>query len=197
MQILKEWTPTLVHELFEEQAVARTAGKEGTELRLPNAMTYFKFVLLDGRSEDFHLAPLVDMEYVVFEPTVNEFGDVTIPLEVMRFENSAESKVLWPGERLTVRGGVRTHPEAKHIYGVVQVPVGRELESGVLNRQTLWSRFWTPLGELTMRDPVNMSGVVTRFTPPLKTRLFSDRPIPLFDPSGDHVATIYNCLTGD
>src|SRR5262245_543912 len=197
MQTLREWTPTLIHELFEEQAASLIAGKEGHEFRLPNAMTYFKFVLPDGRSEDFFCDPLVDMEYTVYEPTVNAHGDVIIPLEVERFENSAVSKVLWPGERLTVKGGVRTHPEAKHIYGVVVVPVGRQMEAGVHNRQTLWSRFWTPLGELTMRYPVNMSGVVTRFEPPLKTRLFSDRPIPLFAPDNEHVATIYNCLTGD
>jgi hypothetical protein len=44
---------------------------------------------------------------------------------------------------------------------------------------------------------VNMSGVVTTLEPPLKAKLYADQPIPLFDPEGEHVATIYNCSTHD
>jgi hypothetical protein len=106
---------------------------------------------------------------------------------------STDYATALPGERLIVRGGVRTHPDARPIYGTVQIPAGAALEDGCLNRQTLWSRFWTPLGELTMAFPANMSGVVTRLTAPLGTQLYADRPIPLHDGEGEHVGTIYDC----
>jgi hypothetical protein len=180
-------------DLFQAQFTEWVDGGEGIEYRLPNAHTFLIFQLADGRRERFDLAPLCDMEYTVFEPVTRPDGHVTIPLEVNRFENSAVSQVLWPGERLIVRGGVRTHPDARPIYGTVQIPAGAALEDGCLNRQTLWSRFWTPLGELTMAFPANMSGVVTRLTAPLGTQLYADRPIPLHDGEGEHVGTIYDC----
>jgi hypothetical protein len=197
MSLLEYPAPTLPHELLVEQVAEWMAGEEPVEYYLPNARTQFTFRLLDGRSEHFDLEPLVDMEYSVYAPVLDEDGDMTIPLEIMRFENGATSNVLWPGESLIVRGGVRTHPEAKPIYGTVHIPTGLGIEDGALNRQTLWSRFWTPIGELTMQYPVNMSGVVRKLNPPLKARLYSDRPIPLFNETGEHVATIFNCKTAD
>jgi hypothetical protein len=197
MTLVEYPAATLSHQLLERQVTDWTEGEEAVEYALQNAHTQFIFELADGRSEHFDLAPLTDMEYIVYPAVEDISGGVTVPLEIKRFENSAVSTELWPGETLTCRGGVRTHPEAKGIYGTVHIPKGRSLEAGVLNRQTLWSRFWTPVGELTMQYPANMSGVVTTLAPPLKARLYSDRPIPLFDPAGEHVATIYNCTASD
>jgi hypothetical protein len=184
-------------DLLERQFASWTGDQQGTEYRLQNAYTHIIFELTDGRSERFDLAPLVDMEYRVFEPVPQLDGGLTVPLEILRFENSAISEVLWPGERLTVRGGVRTHVAARPIYGMIRLQPDRSLEAGVLASQTLWSRFWTPVGELVMGYPANMTGVVTRLEPPLKARQYADRPIPLFGPEDEHVATIYNCTTLD
>lgn len=180
-------------DLYQAQFTEWVEDGQGVEYRLPNAHTFLILQLADGRRERFDLAPLCDMEYTVFAPVTRSDGHVTIPLEVNRFENSAISQVLWPGERLTVRGGVRTHPHARPIYGTVHLPIGTSLEDGCLNRQTLWSRFWTPEGELTMAFPANMSGVVRTLTPPLNTQLYADRPIPLHNERGEHVGTIYDC----
>jgi hypothetical protein len=198
MTALLEQDATRLHtRLIEEHAARRIGEQDGIEYLLENAYTYLIFELADGRSERFSLAPLVDMEYTIYAPVSHHNGGLVVPLEVKRFENSAVSKVLWPGERLTVKGGVRTHPDARPIYGSVHIQPGRDVQSGVLDRQTLWSRFWTPIGELTMGYPVNMSGVVTTLQPPLKARLYADQPIPLFNAEDEHVATIYDCTTAD
>lgn len=167
--------------MLAKAAVAMLKAKQGNVLTIPNAVSELEIVLEDGRSEKFILNSTCPTEFIVSEPIVQENGETTIPLEILKFEVATTSKVLWPGEKVIMSGGRNIGHEALSIHGTVYIPKGKQLSDGVKSEQLVYIQVECPLGKLHNVTAVPMIGTITGI-PPVGVRFKTTNiKTPLFD----------------
>ncbi|HEX5206144.1 MAG TPA: hypothetical protein VFW27_39980 [Actinoplanes sp.] len=146
----------------------------------------------DGTSERVLMKTACPTEFMVHEPTLAENGDVTMTLEIIRFELVGVSEVLFPGAELKVLGGALSAPDARPILGSVRIPAGRKLSDGAPSEQILYLTVQTPIGELHNSEPIRMAGPVYRI-PPTGSRFESQGDVPLYDVDGIRRLEVWAC----
>jgi hypothetical protein len=163
-----------------------------TVLQLDYAESEVGLRTLDGRTERVRMATACPTEFIVHEPSVSNNGDLTMSLEIIRFELVGVSTELWPGAELKVLGGALSAPDARPILGTVWVPAGRKLSQGVASEQVLYLSVETPVGVLHNNTPVTMTGTLYRI-PPIGSRFESQCDVPLYDSRGERHLELWAC----
>ncbi|GAA3727737.1 hypothetical protein GCM10022225_06400 [Plantactinospora mayteni] len=175
---------------------SRTAIERLTEydtvLELNYAESEVGLRTMDGRTERILMKTACPTEFIVHEPTVAENGDLTMNLEIIRFELVGVSADLWPGAEVKVLGGALSAPDARPILGTVQVPAGRRLSDGVPSEQILFLTVVTPEVTLHNNTPVRMTGTLYRI-PPIGSRFESQCDVPLYDQRGERHLELWAC----
>ncbi len=163
-----------------------------TVLELAYAESEVGLRTLDGRTERIMMKTACPTEFIVHEPTVANNGDMTLNLEIIRFELVGVSTELWPGAEVKVLGGALSAPDARPILGTVHVPAGRRLAEGVDSEQVLFLTVETPEGTLHNNTPVRMAGKLYRI-PPIGSRFESQCDVPLYDVRGEKHLELWAC----
>ncbi|PEM43181.1 hypothetical protein [Bacillus toyonensis] len=161
-------------------------------IEVPRAESGIVFQLPDGRSEKFKLHSTGPVEFIFQEPVKQANGDTTIDLEILKFEVEAESKVLWPGEKVRMSGGSKITHEALPIKGRVLIPAGKDLKDGVESIQDVYIQVETPLGTLHNTEAIPMIGVITGI-PPKDSVFTSTTQTSLYDGQLQKKMEIYGC----
>jgi len=146
----------------------------------------------DGRTERIDMETACPTEFIVHEPTAADNGDLTLNLEIIRFELVGVSTELWPGAQIKVLGGALSAPDARPILGTVYVPAGRRLVEGVDSEQILFLTVETPDGVLHNNTAIRMAGKLYRI-PPLGSRFESQGDVPLYDVDGIRRLEVWAC----
>lgn len=120
-----------------------------------------------GRAEALRFRSGDPVGFVTGEPKIDEVtGQMTIPLEILGFSVLGESKELWPGQAVRMRGGIESYPDAKPIHGRVVFPsANHKLEDGVLCQTVVFVRIETPDGNYVNDEPVIMEATIRAFPP--------------------------------
>jgi hypothetical protein len=173
-------------------AIVEQLTEYDSVLQLDYAESEVGLRAIDGTSERVLMKTACPTEFMVHEPTLAENGDLTMTLEIIRFELVGTSTVLWPGAELKVLGGALSAPDARPILGTVRIPAGRKLSDGVPSEQILYLTVETPAGPLHNSVPVRMSGQLYRI-PPIGSRFESQCDVPLYDQRGVKHLELWAC----
>jgi hypothetical protein len=163
-----------------------------TVLQLDYAESEVGLRTVDGRLERISMKTACPTEFIVHEPTVASNGDLTMNLEIIRFELVGVSTELWPGQEVKVLGGALSAPDARPILGTVHIPAGRKLADGVQSEQVLFLTVETPDGTLHNNTPIRMLGELYRI-PPIGSRFESQGDVPLYDVRGVKHLEVWAC----
>lgn len=161
------------------------------EMTLPtsNSKTYLEF--LDGRAEELHFTQTTPTRFTVNDSEFSLKSGVAIDVEIMNVELEATSKVLWPGQKVLVRGGLQGQGEP--IKAKATIPLSKTMAEGVQAESFLYWFIDTPEGTFANKKPIHMKGKITGL-PPKDATFTSDSVIPLYDKEDKQVGTLYGCL---
>lgn len=167
----------------------KTLLKKAT-MTLPVSSSTTVMELVDGRTEKLYFKQVKPTEFTVSDSEFTLKSGIKVDLDIQNVNLEATSEVLWPGQKVIVRGGIQANGEA--IKGQVTIPIGKTIDSGVQGETWLYWTIETPDGTLKNKKAIHMVGTV-KGLPPQDSEFTSSDVIPLFDQQGNHKATIYNC----
>ncbi|CAG9623742.1 hypothetical protein [Sutcliffiella rhizosphaerae] len=168
-------------------------SKVGHKLSVPKAKSELEIVLNDGRSESFQLSSTGPVDFIIFNPEETITGDTIVPLEILKFEVEAISKVLWPGEKVKMAGGKNIGHESLPIKGEVRIPKGKNMTDGVESEQLVYIQVDCPLGKLHNVTAVPMVGKI-KGIPPIGVKFkTTGLETPLFDENMEKQLTVVAC----
>lgn len=161
------------------------------QMTLPssNSKTYLE--LLDGRSEQLHFTQVKPTKFTVNDSEFSLKSGATIDLEIENVDLVADSKVLWPGQQVRVRGGI--HGQGQTIKATASIPFGKKMDDGVQAESFLYWVIETPEGNFHNKQPIHMKGRITGL-PPKDATFRSEGTISIYDEKDDQVGTLYGCL---
>lgn len=154
-----------------------------------NSKTYLE--LLDGRVEELHFKQVSPTQFTVSDSEFSLKSGITVDLEIMNVELEATSSVLWPGQKIRVRGGI--NGQGQPIKASATIPFGKQIADGVKGESWLYWVVETPDGKLHNKQPIHMMGTLTSL-PPKDATFTSQGTIALYNEEDVHVGTLYGCL---
>ena len=160
-------------------------------MTLPNSNSKTFLELLDGRREELHFTQAEPTPFTVSDAEFSLKSGVTVDVEIMNVKLEATSRELWPGKKVTVRGGVDGQGEA--MKANVSIPFNKKIADGVQAETYLYWVIETPEGTLRNKQPIHMKGTIHGL-PPQNATFNSESVIPLYDEQDQHVGTLYGCL---
>ncbi|MGA5691415.1 hypothetical protein [Cytobacillus pseudoceanisediminis] len=166
-----------------------SAKKVEMVLENSNSKTYLE--LLDGRSEELHFTQVTPTKFTVNDSDFSIKSGINVELEIMNVDLEATSNVIWPGQKIRVRGGL--HGQGQPMKASATIPLNKKIADGVDSESFLYWVIETPEGNLHNKKPIHMKGVV-KGLPPRDTELRSDSVIPMYDQEGNLAGQIYGCL---
>jgi hypothetical protein len=166
-----------------------SSKKISMTLPTSNSKTYLE--LVDGRAEEFHFTQVAPTEFTVSDSEFSIKSGVTVDVVIMNVDLEATSEVLWPGQKVRVRGGL--HGQGSPIKASVTIPFNKKIADGVQAESFLYWVVETPEGTLQNQQPIHMKGSI-KGLPPKDATFHSESTIALYDVEGIHVGTLYGCL---
>lgn len=160
-------------------------------MTLPNSNSTTVLELADGRSEKLYFSQVKPTEFTVSDSEFTMKSGISIELDIKNVDLVATSEVLWPGEKVYVRGGNAS--TGKALKGEVSIPLGMNINSNVPGETWLYWDIETPEGTFVNQTPIHMTGMV-KGLPPQATEFSSQDVISLYDQlDGKFAGTIYAC----
>ncbi|MBG9794366.1 hypothetical protein ABD76_18370 [Paenibacillus dendritiformis] len=160
-------------------------------LTLPNSNSTTVLELADGRSEKLYFSQVIPTEFTVSDSEFSLKSGVNVELDIKNVDLVATSEVLWPGQKVYVRGGKSS--TGKALKGEVKIPLGKTISSGVPGETWLYWDIETPEGTFVNRTPIHMTGTV-KGLPPQAAEFTSQDVISLYDQlEGKFAGSIYAC----
>ncbi|NBI29833.1 hypothetical protein [Chengkuizengella marina] len=160
------------------------------KMSLPTSNSSTILELPDGRSEKLEFTQVKATQFTVSDSDFELKSGVNVELDIHNVNLEATSKVLWPGEKVTVKGGLESHGQA--LKGVVNIPINKTIHDGVRGESWLYWKIETPEGVLMNDKPIHMVGEV-KGLPPQDSEFRSEDVITLNNEKGEFAGTIYNC----
>lgn len=160
-------------------------------MKLDNSKSKTTLELLDGRSEELNFEQVTPTVFTANETNFSVRSGFTLDLDIKNVDLVAESKVLWPGKKIRVRGGIEAQGHA--LKASAKIPLDKTIKDGVKGESWLYWDIETPEGTFRNNKPIHMTGMI-KSLPPKDTTLVSEEIIPLYDEKGSEVGHIYGCL---
>lgn len=162
-----------------------------TTMTLPNSNSTTVLELADGRSEKLYFSQVRPTEFTVSDSEFSMKSGINVELDIKNVDLVATSNVLWPGQKVYVRGGSAS--TGKALKGEVHIPLGKTVSGGVPGETWLYWDIETPEGTFVNQIPIHMTGTV-KGLPPQATEFSSQDVISLYDQlEGKFAGTIYAC----
>ncbi|MGM1050632.1 MAG: hypothetical protein ACQEXX_31625 [Bacillota bacterium] len=158
-------------------------------LETSNSRTFLE--LLDGRSEELQFTQVTPTKFTVSDSEFSLKSGVKVDIEIQNVELEATSSIIWPGQKVRVRGGL--HGQGETLKASTVIPFNKKIADGVEAESLLYWVVETPEGELHNKKPIRMIGTITGL-PPKNADFYSEGVVPLYDTQGGHVGTLYGCL---
>ncbi|GAA4726525.1 hypothetical protein [Brevibacillus fulvus] len=166
-------------------------SQKKVSMTLENSNSKTVLELLDGRSEELQFTQVAPTQFTVNDSEFSIKSGISVELEIMNVDLEATSQVLWPGQKIRVRGGLQGQGEA--MKAVAAIPLGKKIFDGVQGESWLYWHLETPEGTFHNKKPIHMKGTL-KSLPPKDATFFSDSVIPLYNDQDELVGTIYGCV---
>ncbi|WP_134682978.1 hypothetical protein [Brevibacillus migulae] len=166
-----------------------SAKKVEMTLESSNSKTFLE--LADGRTEELHFTQVNETKFFVNDSEFSLKSGVTVDLEIQNVELEAVSNVLWPGQKVRVRGGIDGQGQA--IKATATIPFNKTIADGVQAESFLYWVIETPEGTFHNKKPIHMKGTI-KGLPPKDATFYSNTVIPIYDTEDHQVGTLYGCL---
>jgi hypothetical protein len=161
------------------------------ELTLPTSNSKTTLELLDGRSEELHFTQVKPTNFTVSDSEFKLKSGITVGVEILNVDLEATSHLLWPGQKVRVRGGV--HGQGEPIKASATIPFNKKIADGVQADSFLYWVIETPEGTFHNKQPIHMTGTI-KGLPPQDATFTSQSVTAIYDVEDRQVGTIYGCL---
>ncbi|WP_077702797.1 hypothetical protein [Virgibacillus dokdonensis] len=160
------------------------------EMTLPNSKSSTILELENGKTEELFFTQVEPTKFKVLDADYSRKSGISVDIDIDNVYLKTTSKVLWPGESIIVRGGLRANEEP--MRASFNIPKGKKLKDGVPGESWLYWSIETPAGTFKNLVPIHMKGTITSL-PPKDTTFTSAVAVDLYDLEGKQKAKIYNC----